>query len=105
MAIAPKVWTYLPEDRSENPDLRAYRGYFELEIKVGKEDGFILGSCFRWASAGASLQLDMTYPISRFLFGNIDLYLHAQYVNTLAENLLNYRERSEAVRLGFSIIR
>jgi outer membrane phospholipase A len=105
LAIAPKVWTYILEGRSENPDLRAYRGYFELELKLGKEDGFILGSSFRWASAGASLQLDLTYPIHRFLFGNIDLYLHAQYVNALAESMLHYRERTEAVRLGFSIVR
>ena len=105
MMIAPKVWTYIRDDGSENPDLRAYRGYFELELKLGKGDDFILGSCFRWASAGASLQLDLTYPIRRFLFGNIDLYLHVQYVNALAESLLNFRERSEAVRLGFSIVR
>lgn len=105
LAIAPKVWAYILEGRSENPDLRAYRGNFELELKLGKEDGFILGSSFRWASAGASLQLDLTYPVHRFLFGNIDLYLHVQYVNALAESLINYRERTEAVRLGFSIVR
>lgn len=105
LAIAPKVWAYILEGRSENPDLRAYRGYFELELKLGKEDGLILGSAFRWATAGASVQLDLTYPLRSILFGNIDLYLHAQYVNALAESMLHYRERSEVMRLGFSIVR
>ena len=65
----------------------------------------MLGSDFRWAEKGASIQLDLTYPLHRFLFGNIDLYLQAQYVNSLAESLLNYKERNEAFRLGFAIVR
>jgi hypothetical protein len=34
-----------------------------------------------------------------------DLSLHIQYVNTLAESLLHYDERTEAIRIGVSIVR
>jgi outer membrane phospholipase A len=105
LQIAPKIWGYLGNDDDNNPDLKDYRGYFELDMKAGKADGFVLGSSFRWGRAGASVQLDLTYPLRPLLFHNVDFYLHAQYENALAESLLRFRERTEAVRLGFSIVR
>ncbi|MBW2605498.1 MAG: phospholipase A [Deltaproteobacteria bacterium] len=103
--IAPKVWAYIANDDETNPDLKYYRGYFELETKLGKADGFVLGSHFRWAKKGGSIELDLTYPLNRFIFKNFDLYFQAQYVNALAESLLNFRDRTEAFRLGFAIVR
>jgi phospholipase A1 len=105
LQVAPKVWAYINNDEETNPDLDDYRGYFELGIKLGAPDSFVLGSYFRWADEGASVQLDLTFPIHRFPFKNFDFYLQAQYTNALAESLLNFRERTEAVRLGFSIVR
>ena len=105
LQIAPKVWAYVANEESSNPDLADYRGYFDLELKLGQGDGLVLGSNFRWAQEGGSLQLDLTYPLRRILFGNIDVYLQAQYVNSLAESLLNYKERSEALRFGLAIVR
>jgi phospholipase A1/A2 len=105
LSVSPRVWTYLGNDEKTNPDLKDYRGYFELEVKLGKEDGLLLGSRFRWATEGASTQLDLTYPIRQLSYRNIDLYFHVQYVNALAESLLHYRERTEAVRLGLSFVR
>ena len=43
--------------------------------------------------------------ISGHCTGGLDVYLQFQYVNALAENLINYKERTEAFRLGFSIVR
>lgn len=105
MAVSPRVWTYVDNDETTNPDLRNYRGYFELGVKLGQQDGFVLDSRFRWASQGGSMQLDLTYPIRQLSRRNIDLFFHIQYVNALAESLLRYRERTEAVRLGLSIVR
>ena len=105
LQVAPKIWTYVANDDETNPDLDDYRGYFDLEVKVGKADGFVLGSSFRWAKEGASIQLDLTYPLHRFLFDALDIYLHAQYTDALAERLINYQERTHAFRLGFSIVR
>ena len=103
--IAPKIWTYIANEDENNPDLKYYRGYFDLEAKLGKADSFVLGSHFRWAKKGASIELDLTYPLHRLIFKNLDLYFQAQYVNALAESLLNYEDRTEAFRLGFAIVR
>jgi len=103
--IAPKIWTYIANEDENNPDLNDYRGYFDVEMKVGQADGFVLGSNFRWAKEGGSMELDLTYPLSQFIFKNLNLYFQVQYVNALAESLINYRVRTEAVRLGFAIVR
>ncbi|MCJ7540867.1 MAG: phospholipase A [Desulfobacterales bacterium] len=103
--IAPKIWTYIANEDENNPDLKDYRGYFDVEIKVGQADGFVLGSNFRWAKEGGSMELDLTYPLNQFIFKNLNLYFQVQYVNALAESLLNFRDRTEALRLGFAIVR
>jgi len=103
--IAPKIWTYIANEDENNSDLKDYRGYFDVEIKVGQADGFVLGSNFRWAKEGGSMELDLTYPLNQFIFKNLNLYFQVQYVNALAESLLNYRDRTEALRLGFAIVR
>lgn len=103
--VAPKIWAYIANEDENNPDLNDYRGYFDLEIKAGQADGFVLGSNFRWAKEGGSMELDLTYPLNQFIFKNLNLYFQVQYVNALAESLLNYRDRTEAVRLGFAIVR
>lgn len=103
--VAPRIWAYAGNDDDTNRDLYRYRGYFDIEIKAGRAEGFVLGSHFRWAEKGASLHLDATYPLHSLLPVDIDVYLHAQYVNALAESLLDFRERVRAVRFGFSIVR
>jgi len=103
--VAPKIWTYIANEDENNPDIEDYRGYFDLEIKLGQADGFVLGSHFRWAKEGGSMELDLTYPLSQFIFKHLNLYFQVQYVNALAESLINYKDRTEAVRLGFAIVR
>jgi outer membrane phospholipase A len=103
--IAPKIWAYIANEDENNSDLKDYRGYFDVEIKVGQADGFVLGSHFRWAKKGGSMELDLTYPLNQFIFKNLNLYFQVQYVNALAESLLNFRDRTEALRLGFAIVR
>lgn len=100
--IAPEVWGYLTSEPNRIPD---YRGYFDLEVKLGQADGLVLESHFSWAREGGSCQVDLTYPLHRFLFNNINLYLQIQYANRLAESLLHYDTRSEALRIGFGLIR
>ncbi|MFZ5571131.1 MAG: phospholipase A [Thermodesulfobacteriota bacterium] len=99
---APKLWWYISNENKELPD---YRGYFDLEIKCGKADSLVVETHLRWAREGGSGQVDATYPLNRFFFKNLDLYLHLQYVNCLAESLLHFTERTHALRIGFSVIR
>jgi phospholipase A1/A2 len=103
--ISPKIWAYTLNDDVNNLDLNDYRGYFDLEIKAGQADGFVLGSNFRYAKEGGSVELDLTYPLSQFIFRNLNLYFQIQYVNALAESLLNFRDRTDALRIGFAIVR
>ncbi len=105
LQIAPRIWIYVHNEDENNPDLKDYRGYFDLEVKAGKADGLVAESHLRYASEGASWQLDLTYPLHHFLGGSPDIYLQAQYVTSLAESLLDYRERTEILRLGISIVR
>ncbi|MCA1765309.1 MAG: phospholipase A, partial [Desulfobulbaceae bacterium] len=62
-------------------------------------------TAFRWAREGGSLQIDLNYPVHGGISENIQIYLHLQYVNALAESMLNYRDRTEALRLGITFIR
>ncbi|MFH1984240.1 MAG: phospholipase A [Pseudomonadota bacterium] len=105
LQVAPKVWAYVDNDDATNPDLADYRGYFELELKFGRADRTVVGTTVRWAQKGASVQLDVTYPLHRFIYQALDIYLQVQYVDALAENLLDYKERNQAFRIGLSIVR
>jgi phospholipase A1 len=103
--ISPKIWTYLGNDNETNPDLPEYRGYFDLEFKAGQAERLTVGTHFRLAAKGASFSADLTYPLDKLLKNNLNVYVHIQYVNALAESLLNYKDRSRAVRFGFAIVR
>lgn len=105
LGIAPKVWAFIGNDDKTNPDLNAYRGYFQLDIRAGKADGLVVGTDLRWAKEGGSIQADLTYPIDKFLGDNLEIYLYMQYVNALGESLINYQDRTEAFRIGISFIR
>jgi phospholipase A1 len=54
MAVGPKVWAYVVNDNETNRDLKDYRGYFDLAVKLGNEDGLMLASGFNWAKEGGS---------------------------------------------------
>jgi phospholipase A1/A2 len=104
LLLAVKTWAYT-YNSGKNRDLKEYRGYFELESKFGKADGWVLGSTLRWASKGPSITMDLTYPIDKILRENLDFYFQVQYANVLAESLLDYRQRTKALRLGIAIVR
>lgn len=103
--IAPKFFVYVGNDNKNNPDLDKYRGYFDLMIKMGQKSSLVCESHFRSAHRGSSIQVDLSYPLNRHLHSPISVYLHAQYVNVLAEKLIDYKKRTEAFRLGFSVVR
>jgi phospholipase A1 len=106
VSVEPRVWAYLGS-LDENPDIANYRGYFGLRTTLGWDRGL-------WFAAKGqvgddwnrgSLQLDLSYPLMRFLYGNLGLYLYAQYFLGYGESLLHYNERSSAFRLGFALYR
>jgi len=105
LGLSPKIWFYIANDNETNPDLSAYRGYFDLELRLGKADSLIFGSTVSWAKEGGSIQADLTYPVGQFLGDNFDIYLQLQYTNALGESLIAYQDRTEAFRIGFSVVR
>ena len=105
--VAPRVWIYVHNEDENNPDLHHYRGYFNLETKIGSVNGLVLETNFRSAEKGSTWQFDLSYPMKKVLrFDALaDFYIHAQYFTGYAENLLDYREKEEIIRLGLSLIR
>jgi phospholipase A1 len=105
LTVAPRFWAYVGNDDDTNRDLDDYRGYFDLELRLGRAEGFMVSSLLRWADEGPSVQADVTYPIGKLFSDNLDLYLQAQYFRGYAESLLRYEEETEAFRLGVAIVR
>ncbi|MDT8334229.1 MAG: phospholipase A [Desulfurivibrionaceae bacterium] len=105
LQVVPKIWFYFRNSEEHNKDLPDYRGYFELGVKAGEADGLVTTTALRWAREGGSIQVDFDLPIHGSLSENLEIYLHCQYVNALAESMLHYRERTEAFRIGISFIR
>jgi phospholipase A1 len=105
LKIAPKIYTYVNNEDENNGDLADYRGYFDLETGIMDPEGLSLNSHLWWATEGASVQLDLTYPMNRLLGKSLNFYLQAQYFSGYAETLIHYNERHDAFRLGFAIVR
>jgi outer membrane phospholipase A len=105
-SLAPRVWAYLG-GLDENPDIKDYYGNVGVRSTLGWGRGLLLSATGRLgddANRGA-LQLDLSYPLMRFLYGNVGLYLYAQYFLGYGESLLRYNERSSALRFGFALFR
>jgi len=105
IAITPRLKYYYDKSEADNPNLPDYRGIFEVAVMVGKADGLVLGFTVRTAEKGTSIESDLTYPMGASWLESAQVYLHIQYVNALAENLLHYQERTKAFRIGFSFVR
>ena len=105
MKIAPKFYTYVYNEDKNNGDLADYRGYFDLQVGIMDSEGMALNSHLWWARKGPSVELDLSYPMTRLLGKSLNFYLQAQYFNGYAETLIDYNKRHDAFRLGFAIVR
>lgn len=106
LVAAPGVWVYL--DKEENPDIAEFRGYADLSLALQKTDSWQLATTLRLGSDGdrGSVQVDLSYPLTRIGFGNIDGYLLAQYFNGYGESLLDYnRKLRSQLRFGVMLLR
>lgn len=106
LSISPKLWVYL--DRDDNRDIDDYRGYFDLQLKYGKPEGWQLSTNLRKGEKSdyGSVQVDLSYPLTRFLFRNMDGYFLVQYFNGYGESLLDYNQKLRSqFRVGFAVVR
>ncbi len=106
LTFAPKVFAYVGGQEG-NPDIEDYRGHADLRLTGGWRDGLEVSALGRvgddWDKG--SVQVDVTYPLRNLLGGNLDLYLDVQGFYGHGESLLEYRERTSAVRVGVAIVR
>ncbi|ATE59074.1 phospholipase A [Thauera sinica] len=105
VGIAPKVWTYL--DKDDNPDIASYRGYGELGLRLGRDDGVMFSALLRRGTEDKnSTQLDLSYPLRQSVFSGVGAFLHLQYFNGYGETLIDYKaQRSSQLRFGVSLVR
>ena len=103
--LEPKVWSYL--DREDNPDIARYRGYAELGLRYGRDDGLMLTSLLRRGTAGKMRrQFDLSWPLRRSVFSGVGAFLHLQYVGGYGETLLDYdKDNGGQWRIGISLVR
>lgn len=105
VGVEPKVWGYI--DKEDNPDITRYRGYAQLGLRFGRDDGVMLAALLRRGTAGVgSTQLDLSYPLRQSIFSGVGAFLHLQYFNGYGQTLLEYNESHHPqFRIGVSIVR
>jgi len=106
LTLAPRVWAYVGS-LSDNSDIANYRGYVGLRSVVGWAKGWQLSAIGRLGDDAnrGSVQLDLSYPLMKVLFGNSSLYLYLQYFYGYGESLLQYNQRGTSFRVGFALYR
>ena len=105
LTAVPRAFTYVG-DLSNNPNIADYRGWGDLRLVVGRNDGPALslyGRVGRGFRHGA-LQADLTVPTT-MLSGSFATYLQLQYWTGYGESLLAYDRKSDTVRAGLSLVR
>lgn len=105
VVVAPRVFAYLGKS-SDNENIADYRGYGELLVSVGREDGIqvnVTGMAGRKWNKG-SVQVDATYPI-KIPAVHFDTFLHVQYFDGYGECLRDYDRKSSTWRAGVSLVR
>jgi outer membrane phospholipase A len=106
LALTPRAWIYTGDLR-DNPDIATYRGNMSLSAQLGWTDGVLGTALGRWGDDWdkGSLELDISYPVDRFIGAGLGFYLHAQLFTGYGENLLRYDEKTTRLRFGVSLVR
>ncbi|TZG29681.1 phospholipase [Sphingomonas montanisoli] len=106
LSVAPRLWLYVG-DRSDNPDIRRYRGNSGLFLEIGQEDGPRLSTSSRFNidSGKGAISADISYPLRSLLGGGPDFYLFGQSFHGYGENLLDYNRRITRFRIGVALVR
>ena len=105
LLVIPEAFTYV-SSLSNNPLLKDYRGYGQLRLIFGENEGPSLMTTL-WAGKdfdNTSVQLDLAIPV-RTQWLNFETYLLFQYFDGYGESLRSYTEKSSTIRAGFSFVR
>lgn len=104
--VVPRIYAYVG-DVANNPDIADYRGYGDLSIVLGRNDGLALTLTGQLGKGGhhGSIQADLTYPLKFDRYLDFATYLLIQYWDGYTESLLDYRDTTSSFRIGFSLVR
>lgn len=101
---APLIHNYVSDD--ENPDLSAYRGYVDWLVGVGSKGGLDFWATLRNGTRSdfGSIELNVSYPLSKLSGGDLTGWLMLQYFGGYGESLLDYNRKLDSQwRLGIAI--
>ena len=103
--VAPRIFSYV-FDLDDNPEMKKFRGFGELRVMVGKNEGLELALTGRTGSGWehSTYQADLTIPL-RAKTSNFASYFLLQYFDGYGESLITYRSKSSVLRAGFSFVR
>lgn len=102
--FTPKFYGYL--DKSENPDISAYRGHVDWRVRYDSGSEWITTAVARVGTSGkGSLLVDLSRRTRDMRVGPLSGYLHIQYFNGYGEDILSYNVRGKAqLRIGLAIV-
>ena len=94
-------------DLSENPDIKRYRGIFDLKMDAVQYSGFKFGMTTYLGTEldRGAFQLDVSYPLTELTSGWVNCFLYTQWFNGWAESMRAYDERTDRVLFGIAFIR
>lgn len=106
LTIAPKLRIPLSES-TENRDIDDFRGYVDLHVRYGRDDGWLVAATIRRGNHGfGSLQLEASYPLQMRAHPRAGTFLYVQAFHGYGETLLDYNVKSDIqLRVGLAIIR
>jgi phospholipase A1 len=102
--VAPLIHNYVADD--ENPDLADYRGYIDWLFGVGSKGGLNFWAQLRKGkrSSYGSVELNLSYPLSKLSGGDLTGWLMLQYFGGYGESLLDYNQKLDSqLRLGIAV--
>jgi phospholipase A1 len=101
---APLIHNYIADD--ENPDLSDYRGYVDWLIGAGSKGGLDFWATLRKGDRSdyGSMEINVSYPLSKLSGGDLNGWIMLQYFNGYGESLLDYsRKLDSQLRLGIAV--
>lgn len=101
---APLLHNYIADD--ENPDLKDYRGYVDWVFGFGAKGGLDFWTTLRKGerSSYGSMEMNVSYPLSKLSGGDLTGWLVLQYFNGYGESLLDYKRKLDSQwRLGIAV--
>lgn len=91
LIFGPKIYFYISKG-NHNEDIEDFRGFFDLILRYGKEESWIVNILLRHSFKGKyTIQLDFSYPIRSKIFSRAGGYLYLQTFYGYGETLLTYK--------------